>query len=128
MGINLEENGGNPPSLLYPIAMGFVGVEAAAALVDYVKNYDSVITAEDVLDRWNKFSNRVEELTMEKRLALIEKIKYHCSNNVWSSNQMTNVKKFFDVLSGEAKMNLFTSMMSTNKSENLIRFNGLRQR
>ena len=62
---------------------------------------------------------------MEKRLALIEKIKYHCSNNVWSSNQMSNVKKFFDVLSGEAKMNLFTSMMSTNKSENLIRFNGL---
>jgi len=124
-GIDLEESGGNPPDLLYPIAMGFVGVEAAAALVDYVKNYDALITAEDVLDRWSKFSKRVEELTMEKRLGLIEKIKVHCATNDWSSNQMLNLKKFFDVLSGEAKMNLFTSMMSTNKSENLVRFNTL---
>lgn len=62
---------------------------------------------------------------MEKRLSLIEKIKVHCSFTAWSSNQMNNLKKFFDVLSGEAKMSLFTSLMSTNKSENLVRFNSL---
>lgn len=125
MGLNLEDHGGNPPALLYPIAMGFVGPEAAAALLDYVKNYDSVLKAEDVLDHWSKNSKRVEDLTMEKRLALIVKIKEHCLNNVWTDSQMKNIKKFFDVLSGEAKMNLFTSMMATNKSENLVRFNTL---
>jgi len=126
MNIDLEQFGGNPPDLLYPITMGFVGVEAAASLVEYVKNYSSVISAEDVLDRWNrKLSARIEDLSMEKRLALIEKIKAHCSAHVWNDSQLNNLKHFFDLITGEAKMSLFTSLMGTNRAGNILRFNKL---
>lgn len=125
MGIDLSSQGGSPPALLYPIAMGFVGVEAAASLTEFVKNYESVISAEDVLDRWSKVSSKISDLTMEKRLAIIEKLKVHCAENEWSEKQLSNLKNFFDLLTNEAKMNLFTSLMATNRALNIVRFNKL---
>ena len=124
-GIELTECGGNPPAILYPLSLGFVGVEASAALVDFVKNYSSVITAEDVLDRWSKVKTRIGELSTERNMAIIEKIKDHSKENKWTLSQAGNLKKFFDVLTGECKMALHSGVMSSDNSNNIKMFHGL---
>ena len=121
-GVSLSECGGTTPELLYPIATGFVGVEASASLVDYVKNYMRVVTAEMVLNDWKTIESGVKELTTEKHLSIIEKLKTHCQSNAWTLDQVKNVKKFFDCLTGEGKMQLYNSVLSTGKTSNVSLF------
>ncbi len=124
-GHKLSDLGGSPPEILYPMAMGFVGVEAAAALVDFVKNYSSVITAEDILDRWDAVAAKVKPLPTEKKLAIIEKVKVHSSSNKWDLTQAGNLRKFFDVLTGEGKMALHSAVMGSGSQSNIKNFHGL---
>jgi hypothetical protein len=123
--ISLGDHGGNPPELLYPFAMGFVGVEAAASLVDFVKNYASVVTAEDILDRWKKHADKVAALPTEKKLAIVEKVKEHCKGNKWTLSQATNLKGFFDTLTGECKMSLYNGVLASGNTGNLTLFHGM---
>lgn len=125
MGVDLAECGGNPPALLYPIGLGFVGVEAAAALHDFVKNYASVLTAEDILDSWKKHSKKVADLPTEKKLSIIEKVKDHCKANKWTLTQSANLKGFFDTLTGECKMSLYNGVLASGNTGNLTAFHGL---
>jgi len=126
-GIDLAECGGNPPTIIHPLAMGFVGVEASIALVDFIKNYASVITAEDVLDRWSKVESRVCELSTEKKLAIIEKVKESAKSNTWSMDQVNNLKKFFDTCTGEGKMALHGGVLACGHHGNVKKFHSLVQ-
>ena len=125
MGVDLADCGGSPPALLYPIGMGFVGVEAAAALTDFVKNYASVITAEDILDGWKKVAKKVADLPTEKKLSIIEKVKDNCKGNKWTPSQVANLKLFFDTLTGECKMSLYNGVLASGNTGNLTSFHGL---
>ena len=125
MGVDLADCGGNPPALLYPIGMGFVGVEAAAALTDFVKNYASVVTAEDILTNWKKVGKKVADLPTEKKLAIIEKVKDHCKRNKWSLDEVASLKKFFDTLTGECKMSLYNGVLASGNTGNLTSFHSM---
>ena len=102
-----------------------VGVEAAASLVDFVKNYASVITAEDILNNWKKVGDKVNALPTEKKLAIIEKVKDHCKGNKWDLNQVANLKGFFDGLTGECKMSLYNGVLASGNTGNLTNFHKL---
>lgn len=125
-GVNLSECGGNCPAMVYPVATGFVGVEAAAALKSFVDSYESVLTAEDVLDGWNKkLEKQVTEMSTEKRLALIEKVKNHAGDNEWTLSQAKKLQKMWNVLTGEQKMALFNGVMGSGNQNNIIKFHSL---
>ena len=123
--INLTECGGNAPSILYPISMGFIGVEAAAALKSFVDNYAQVITAENILNDWKKFEKIVKELKTEKVLAIIEKVKNHCKTNTWDLTQCANLSKFFDCMTGECKMSIYNGVLASGNTKNLTGFHHL---
>lgn len=123
--IDLAEHGGNPPDILYSLAMGFVGVEAAAALVDFVKNYESILKAEDVLNKWDKFESRVTALDSEKHLALIQKVAVFFENKKLNAKQIKNLHSYFNVLSGELKMLIYHSLVKTKNQENIGKFSPL---
>lgn len=123
--IDLTECGGNPPSMLYPLSMGFVGVEAGAALTEFVKNYSQIITVSDILDNWKKVSKKVTDLTTDKKLGIIEKLKDDCKKNVWDLQQVANVKAFFDTMTGECKMNLYNGVLASGNTKNLTSFHHL---
>ena len=128
VGIDLSECGGNAPALLYPLATGFIGVEASAALVDFVASYQSMITADDVLDRWSPaLEKKVKALSTEKQLAIIEKLKDHCKANDWSLEGVNNLQSFFNVLSGDLKMALFNGVLGTGRTKNVSKFHHLVQ-
>jgi hypothetical protein len=118
----LSDCEGNPPALLYPVAMGFVGVESASALVDFVKNYSSVLTAEDILQKWSPtMKQRVEIATTEKHLAVVQKIHHHATRNTWSAAEVENLYAFFTLLPGDLKINLYNGVASS-RMENSVAF------
>lgn len=118
-GLDLFSFDGNPPAILYSLASGFVGVEAAAAFTEFVKRYENNFTAADVLDKWSKSSKSIKKLSTERHLALIEKIKNNCIEDDWSLSQVNNLHKFFKTLTGELKMNLYNAVLSTSKTSNI---------
>jgi hypothetical protein len=121
-GIKLDECGGNPPKMLYPISLGYIGVEASAALVEFVKNYESIITAADVLDRWDSISDKVVKLTTEKKLTIVEKIKDINPTQTFTNAQGDNLVKFFKTLTGECKLVLFNAILNGGNIKNLVPF------
>jgi hypothetical protein len=122
MGIDLTECGGNPPALLYPTAAGFVGTEAAIALQDFVKNYASVLSAEDVLDRWSKNEDKVKGLAADRALALVEKVKAKATQDDLGKKQIDNLVNFFRALTGEQQMALYNGILGCGNNSNLVPF------
>lgn len=129
-GIDLEQIAGSAPDLLYPISTGFVGDEAAIALREFVVSYETILKADDVLDRWVEVKDKAGKLTADKTLALIEKVCAASAQKRWTDNQVKNEFEFWMSLTGELKMTMQTKMMSAisgdpkskeNAQANLVR-------
>ena len=101
----------------YNLGMGLVGKEAANAFIDYAKNLDNQITAEDILDNWDKVSKKVEKLGQEKWNICISKLVEHMKKKVVTEKQAKNVGKFVGTLPGELRVNWWTSMAATDTTE-----------
>jgi MoxR-like ATPase len=110
---------GNAPDGFYPIALGFVGIEAALTLRDFVKNYDSVISAEDLLANWKKLKAKVLKLNADKQNALLEKLLDHCKRNTWSVDDAKVIQDMLEGLSGEMMVSFFNKVMETNQVNNI---------
>ena len=120
-GINLTEQAGSAPDLLYPISLGFVGLEAAITFRDFVKNYESILSAEDVLDRWSDktVKDKIKKLTADKQNALMEKILFTAKKATWAPSQVTNIAAFVKSVSAEMTVSFFNKLMETNQLENI---------
>lgn len=121
-GVDLEAAGGNPPPILYPMGTGFVGVEASIAFQDFVKNYQSVLTAEDVLNGWKKNEDKVKGLSTDRLMALVEKVKVYVGENDLTAKGIDNLTSFFRSITGEQQMALYNGILGCNNSKNLVRF------
>jgi len=122
-GLDLQAQG--VPDLLYPLSIGFVGLEASIAFRDFVKNYENIISAEDVLNEWKKAKGKVAKLSADKQNALLDKLINHCKGNPWSDDQMDNVTAFVKSISQEMTISFFNKVMETN---NLGNIRGLHKR
>jgi len=118
-GISLVDSAGSAPEMLYPIALGFVGVEAAITLRDFVKNYESILSAEDVLIRWKETKPKISKLTADKQNALMEKLIVSCKKGQWTPEQAQNVAAFAKAVSAEMTISFFNKVMETNQIENI---------
>lgn len=116
-GLDLAAEG--VPDLLYPLSIGFVGLEAAITLRDFVKNYENILSAEDILDNWKKVSKKVSKLSADKQNALLDKILVHCKGNTWTDDQMDNITAFVKTLSKEMTISFFNKVMETNSLGNI---------
>ncbi len=95
--------------LMYQLATGFVGFEAAVKFKDFVKNYERQVSVEDLLDKcdMNKFAkwgvsehcSYIQKLATSPRLA-----------KELSTKEMTNVATYFVSLPSEAAMKLFDTL------------------
>ena len=123
VGMDLQSPG--VPDLLYPISIGFVGLEASIAFRDFVKNYENIISAEDVLNDWKKVKGKVTKLSADKQNALMDKLLNHCKGNPWTDDQLDNVTAFVKSVSQEMTISFFNKVMETN---NLGNIRGLHKR
>ena len=100
---------------------GHAGVEAAIAFVDFVKNFESQVSAEDVLERWKdqKIQKKVKSLSTDKHNSIIQKLSDHCKANDWDLSQARNASDFVKGLSGEMLVSFFNSVLESNNVPNI---------
>ena len=110
---------GNIPDGFYALCTGYLGTEASISFRDFVKNYESQISAEDILDRWKDSKSRVLKLGNDKQNAVIEKLVNNCKDNEWSLQQTKNACSFVKTLSGEQIVSFFNQVLETNNVPNI---------
>lgn len=106
----------------YSISLGFVGAEAAISFIDFCKNYDRIISAEDILNDFDKFKTRLKKASNEQINGLINMIEEFLNNNNMTSKQVKNFCAFANSLPSEMFMHIFTSAMrccNNQKDEDL---------
>ncbi len=114
---------GTRPAMLYPLALGMVGSEAAIAFTDFVENYETVVSAEDILT--GKVT--AEDLGVEAsaKNTVIEKLADHCKDNKWTMKQAKNVAAFGLALGGELMVSLWNQVSSSNNLPNIQKLHKL---
>ena len=90
---------------LYHLATGFIGFEGAVALVDYVKNYNKIVTVEDILEGKHKLT---KDFKINDHNALIERFKQSkVFDRELDSTEVVNVAEYFVTLPSELGMVFF---------------------
>ena len=108
---------------MFNLAQSFVGFEAAVALNDFAKNYERVVTVEQLLN-----GERVDALaafSLNEHCAMVEKIE---SEEVLkadiSDDHLKNLADYFVTLPSEAAMKLWGVISQSGVQDNVVRFHG----
>ncbi len=113
--------GGTPPGF-YAVSAGFVGTEAAIQFTDFVKNYEKVISAEDVLEGKVTTGEGIEASGIA---AVIDKLADHCKDNEWTLAQAENVSIFAETLNGEMMVQLWNKCSAGQNLPNIQKLHKL---
>jgi len=119
-----EWAGGDAPRGAYSIAMGLVGAEAAIAMVDFAKNYESNISAEDVVKRWSKVADKVATMSTDRRFALVDGIVEYCKAENLTASGARSLGKFAELLTGEELVSLWTKVSACGNINNVKHLHG----
>jgi MoxR-like ATPase len=108
---------------MFNLAQSFIGFEAAVALNDYAKNYERVVTVDQLLA-----GERVEALeafSLNEHCAMIEKIDAEetCQQEL-SDDQIINLANYFVTLPSEAAMKLWSVISQGGVQQNVVNFHG----
>ncbi len=111
-------------SLLFTLAQGFVGFEAAISFRDFVVNYEKVVTVEDVIHDGK--IELTQEFSINQHGSLIEKMD---ASNIFESTllskeQLNNLALYFISLPGEMAMKLFGIVGKSTLKDNILNFHG----
>lgn len=123
MNLAPEKLAGNEvPGHFYSVLTGFIGVEAAIAFRDFVKNYELQITAEDILGGKVKAAD-LEDAPASQLAGLVEKISTHAKENNWKAKEVKAVAAFAEGLGGEFLIQVFTAVQKAGNMKNLLPLN-----
>ena len=108
---------------MFNLAQSFVGFEAAVALNDFAKNYERVVTVEQLLE-----GERVEALaafSLNEHCAMIEKVEAEeVLKAEISEEHLKNLADYFVTLPSEAAMKLWSVISQAGVQENVVKFHG----
>ena len=123
MKLSPEKLAGNEvPGHFYPVAQGFVGVEAAIAFKDFVQNYELQVSAEDILNG-KVTAEDVKDAPASQILTIIDKVSAHSKENNWKAKQVKAVAKWAEELGGEHLIACFTAVQRAGNMKNLLPLN-----
>ena len=109
---------GTGDASLYSLATGFVGVEGVIAYSEFIKRYERVISAEDVLDG-NISKEQVEELQASEALGVLDKLVENSKDNKWNKKQAKNAADFAKTRGGEQLVYFWNAMSKTQNLPNI---------
>jgi hypothetical protein len=110
--------GKSTPEGFYSLALGLVGAEAAISFTNFVKGYEMVITAEDVLTGKVKAEDLKDQEAGDLN-NVIDKLAAHCKENEWNIKQANRVATFGTTLGGELMVQLWNKISSSNNLPNI---------
>jgi len=107
---------------LFHLATGFVGMEAAVSLNDFVSNYSRIVTVEDILEKG--LVEKTEDFGINDHAAMVEKMEAgkHFDKDL-EPGQMHNLAKYFVSLPSEVAMKLWT-VLGNAEMDNAIKLHG----
>jgi MoxR-like ATPase len=110
---------------LFSLSVSFVGFEAAVAFNDFVKNYERVITVDQLLA--GEREDAIEALDLNGHCALIEKLEAseRCEN--LNEEENANLANYFVGLPSEAAMKLW-GVISKQAGQNVVGFHGAKSK
>ncbi len=118
MGLVPSELAGTGAEGIYALAGGFVGTEAAISYTEFIKRYERVISAEDVLNgEINK--KRATELPASEALGVLDKLVEHSKDNDWKKKEAKNVSKFALARGGEQLIYFWNAISKTQRLPNI---------
>jgi hypothetical protein len=118
MGMIPSELAGSGDPALYSLSTGFVGVEAAIAYSEFIKRYERVISADDVLT--GKIDEaRTKDLQASESLGVLDKLVEHSKENKWNKKQAKNVAAFVNARGGEQLVYFWNSVSKTQNLHNI---------
>ena len=103
---------------VYALATGFVGLEASISYSEFIKRYERVVSAEDVLSGGvNK--KQCQELQASEALGVIDKLVVHSQENDWNKKQAKNAATFAKTRGGEQLVYFWNAISKTQKLTNI---------
>jgi hypothetical protein len=110
---------------LFSLSVSFVGFEAAVAFNDFVKNYERVITVDQLLA--GEREDAIEALDLNGHCALIEKLEAseRCEN--LNEEENASLANYFVGLPSEAAMKLW-GVISKQAGQNVVGFHGAKSK
>lgn len=118
---------GQIPDGIYSIATGFVGIEASIAFVDYVQNYENVLSAEDILNKYPKYKEKIAKLGADQQNDLVNKILDYTESKEVDVNQAKNCSDYLHSISREMLVFFYNKIISQGNLENSKKFHKLLQ-
>ncbi len=109
----------------YALCTGFVGSEASIQFVDFARNYSRQVTAEDVLDNFDEFKDKLSDMTTDRVNGLIEKVSEWCKDNSLTLGQAKNLKSWSDMMGDEIVVHLWNKISSTQNLPNIQKLHKL---
>lgn len=98
---------------IYPLCVGFIGVEATIAFTDFVKTIDNRVTGKEVIETYSKVRAKVKRLSVERLNPVIDKVtEYLTKDNIkkLSDKQGKNLKEFMHDLPDELRVSCWTKL------------------
>ena len=109
-------------SVMFPLATGFVGFEAAVSFKDFVDNYERQVTIENILDEGK--IQLTERFGINDHNALVEKMEEkEIFTAPLSEERVENLARYFMVVPSEVGMKLWT-VLGQGDNANVIAFHG----
>ena len=118
MGMVPSELAGVGNASLYSLATGFVGTEASIAYSEFIKRYERIISADDVLSGGID-AERVKSLQASESLGVLDKLVEHSKTNKWTKKQAKHAAAFARVRGGEQLVYFWNSMSKTQNLPNI---------
>ena len=109
----------------YALCTGFVGTEASIQFVDFARNYSRQVTAEDVLDNFDEFKDKLEDMTTDRVNALIQKVAEWSKDNELTLKQAKNLKNWSGMMGDEVVVYLWNTISSTQNLPNIQKLHKL---
>ena len=108
--------------VIYHLSAGFVGMEAAIAFNDYLREYKNELTVEQLVDE-----GRVDDTNdwvINEHTAMVEKLKQSgLFNNELTKDQLANLGSYFVRIPSEVGMLLWTAMGNSEQAQyNIVNF------
>lgn len=104
--------------LLY-IAAGFIGLPTSAAFLDFLKNYVFKLSADDILNNFNKIEEDVKAMTNDKKNESLDQVVLYLKENDLCVTQIDNLTNFLSYVSDEVVVDFTQTIMSTKNLHNI---------
>ena len=116
MGMCADDHMGQmPPEGFYHVCAGFIGVEAAAKLIDHIKSMEREVTAEDVLERFDAVSDRLDRQDAGQLNKIVDRLVAHVKGHEsLTDSQAAGIRQFCEYAGGEITVRLWTAISATN--------------